>query len=419
MKRIFKLRSELAFLGIISFFIALIISVCARDIIFNSYVIKYEKNIQYKTYNKITSEIKYKCKKVNNNTELNKLLEGEFNLIDYSFFVVQKNGTVVKTNNKEVKSINASEVVDGKRAYTTSNNSSDEIRITGCYRLKDGRYLYYVLLEQVSSDIGAHLSDLFTIIVFIIVFFLLIWGRISYISKIKASVRSITEGSLYERVPLKYKNELRELAEDVNSMASRIDKEDKKRSEFLTNISHDLRTPLTTILGYINMIKNGKYVSKNELNSYIDIMNKKGLYLKDMLDDFFQYSKLSSKDVVLEKQMLELNELARQIAEEEEDEFIQNKLKLSLNLREESIYIDVDPNLFLRAVNNLLSNALKYSKDNTNVEFNISKEKCKDEFYGVILVSNISEETINDNEIKNFLKDYIKRIHQGTKKVAV
>jgi signal transduction histidine kinase len=256
---------------------------------------------------------------------------------------------------------------------------------------------------------NGNIVGVMAISIFIIVFFLLIWKRISYISKIKSTVRSIAEGDLSKRVPLKYKNELRELSEDINYMASRIEREEKNRNEFFTNISHDLRTPLTTILGYIDMIKNGKYDSKRELHDYIDIMDKKGLYLKSMLDDFFEYSKLSSKDIVLEKQCLELNELARQVAEEEEDEFIRKGLRFCLKLPLESVEIEADPNLFLRAVNNLLNNALKYSRNNTAVEFKIRKQEYNGNFYAVISVSNVPETPVGDENIENFFERLYKR----------
>lgn len=254
-----------------------------------------------------------------------------------------------------------------------------------------------------------NIVGIMTIIVFIIIFFLSIWRRISYVSKIKSTVRNIAEGNLYSPVPLKYKNELRELAEDINYMASKIEKEEKNRNAFLTNIAHDLRTPLTTILGYVSMIKNDKYESKDELNNYIDIMEKKGAYLKNMLDDFFEYSKLSSNDIVLEKQGLEVNELARQIFEEEEEEFIQNGLKLSLDLPQESIYIEAEPNLFLRAVNNLLINALKYSKENTIVQFSVNKEIFHNRFYAVLWISNIPYDLISDNDLENLFERLYKK----------
>ncbi|MCS4520153.1 hypothetical protein JTT02_14765 [Clostridium botulinum] len=69
-------------------------------------------------------------------------------------------------------------------------------------------------------------------------------------------------------------------------MASRLEEEDYKKREFITNISHDLRTPLTTILGYTKMIEESKYENVEELNRYIDMINKKGIYLKSLLDDF-------------------------------------------------------------------------------------------------------------------------------------
>ncbi|WML32770.1 histidine kinase dimerization/phospho-acceptor domain-containing protein [Clostridium sp. OS1-26] len=85
---------------------------------------------------------------------------------------------------------------------------------------------------------------------------------------------------------------------------------------FLTNISHDLKTPLTSILGYLNIIKEEKYEDKKEFESYIDKINRKSLFLKSMLDDFFQYSKLSSKDIEFNKEIIYVQELIRQIVKE-------------------------------------------------------------------------------------------------------
>lgn len=325
------------------------------------------------------------------------------------YFCGKKDGRVIAANNREIKNIDIHEIADGKNTFKFLDTGRDNIfKITRCDYLKDGYYLYYIYIGYGKLDTENNIGILW-IVTFAIIFFLLIWKRISYISKIKSTVRNIAEGRLSNRVPLKYKNELGELAEDINYMASKIEKEEKSRNEFMTNISHDLRTPLTTILGYINMIKNNKYESKNELDNYVDIMNKKGIYLKNMLDDFFEYSKLSSNDIILEKQKLELNELARQIAEEEEDEFTQNGLKLSINLPQESIYIEADPNLFLRAVNNLLSNAFKYSKENTVVEFNISKEIFNNTPYAVLSVSNIPNDPISKDDLENFFERLYKK----------
>jgi signal transduction histidine kinase len=327
----------------------------------------------------------------------------------YFIFVVRKDGGVIASNNREIKSIDSGQIENGKRTFKFLNDHRDNlVKITRCDYLKDGYYLYYIYTGYGKLDNG-NIVGVMAISIFIIVFFLLIWKRISYISKIKSTVRSIAEGDLSKRVPLKYKNELRELSEDINYMASRIEREEKNRNEFFTNISHDLRTPLTTILGYIDMIKNGKYDSKRELHDYIDIMDKKGLYLKSMLDDFFEYSKLSSKDIVLEKQCLELNELARQVAEEEEDEFIRKGLRFCLKLPLESVEIEADPNLFLRAVNNLLNNALKYSRNNTAVEFKIRKQEYNGNFYAVISVSNVPETPVGDENIENFFERLYKR----------
>ncbi|PRR86253.1 HAMP domain-containing sensor histidine kinase [Clostridium luticellarii] len=409
MKRIFKLRSELVFSAVFSVIISLVLAVFLRESVLGSFLNSYNGTPEYIYKNMIAPvEQDLKNMDINNSRKLQKYMNREYSMT-YFIFVVRKDGGVIASNNREIKSIDSGQIENGKRTFKFLNDHRDNlVKITRCDYLKDGYYLYYIYTGYGKLDNG-NIVGVMAISIFIIVFFLLIWKRISYISKIKSTVRSIAEGDLSKRVPLKYKNELRELSEDINYMASRIEREEKNRNEFFTNISHDLRTPLTTILGYIDMIKNGKYDSKRELHDYIDIMDKKGLYLKSMLDDFFEYSKLSSKDIVLEKQCLELNELARQVAEEEEDEFIRKGLRFCLKLPLESVEIEADPNLFLRAVNNLLNNALKYSRNNTAVEFKIRKQEYNGNFYAVISVSNVPETPVGDENIENFFERLYKR----------
>ncbi|OAA90978.1 HAMP domain-containing sensor histidine kinase [Clostridium coskatii] len=409
LKRIFKLRSELVFCAIVSGLISFMLVVFLKEYILGSFL-NNSKDTPIYIHRHIVSRIEDDLKNmdINNSSKLQKYMDREFNMSCY-IFVVKKDGRVIAANNREIKNIDIHEIADGKNTFKFLDTSRDNIfKITRCDYLKDGYYLYYIYIGYGKLDTENSVGILW-IVTFAITFFLLIWKRISYISKIKSTVRNIAEGNLSNRVPLKYKNELGELAEDINYMASKIEKEEKSRNEFMTNISHDLRTPLTTILGYINMIKNNKYESKGELDNYVDIMDKKGIYLKNMLDDFFEYSKLSSNDIILEKQKLELNELARQIAEEEEDEFTQKGLKLSINLPQESIYIEADPGLFLRAVNNLLSNAFKYSKENTVVEFNISRETFNNTPYAVLSVSNIPNDPISKDDMENFFERLYKK----------
>jgi len=409
LKRIFKLRSELVFCAIISLIISVILVVFLKEFVLGSFLNDSKDTTKYVHEDMIAKvEQDLKNMNINDSNKLQKYMDEKFSML-YFIFIVHKDGKIIASNNKEIESIDANKIVDGKKTFKFLNAHRDNlVKITRCDYLKDGCYLYYIYIGYGKLENG-NIVGIMIFIIFVIIFFLLIWRRISYVSKIKSTVRNITEGNLSNRVPLKYKNELRELAEDINYMALKIEKEEKNRNEFLTNIAHDLRTPLTTILGYINMIRNDKYESRDELNNYIDIMDKKGLYLKRMLDDFFEYSKLSSNDIVLEKQKLEVNELARQISEEEEDEFMQKGLKLSLKLPQESVYIEADPNLFLRAVNNLLSNAFKYSKQNTIVEFSVNKEIFNNAFYAVLCVSNIPYDLIPNSDLENFFERLYKK----------
>jgi len=391
--------------------ISLVISLTAAIMIKNQGIGLYS-NSTYRINNIYSESITGLEKDLNssnlsNYPELQQLLDGKYSFkVGYSFYVVDTTGTVVAGSNKGLLAIDMNEIIDGKKEYSNSQTDNNVFKISGCDYLKDGYFLYYVFLRYGQDDTG---MLVYALIGSLICFLLFIWGRISYISKIKTSVAIIAEGDLTHRAPLKYRNELRDLAEDINFMTSELEKEDQKRSEFMTNISHDIRTPLTTILGYIEMIKKEKYDSKEEMNKYINIIERKGLFLKTIMEDFFQYSKLTSKDIVLNYENLELNELARQLFEDEESGFEERSLKLELELSNEPVYIYGDSDLLARAVNNLLSNSLKYSKPNTVVKIKISKEKLNNVNYGIFSLSNVPKEPISEAEVDSFFERLYKK----------
>ena len=408
MKRIVKLKGELVIISLIS----LVISFLASGIIKSQGVGIYNKNssyrINYLYKDSITDlEEDLKGNNLNNHFELQKLMDEKYTFDwGYSFYIVDDSGKIAAGSNKELTYIDKNQIKAGKKDYSVSKVQDSIFRIAGCDYLKDGYFLYYVYLGYGHDD---STMLIYALIGFIVIFFILIWTRISYISKIKKAVGIIAEGDLTNRAPIKFKNELRELAEDINFMASELEKEDRKRSEFLTNISHDLRTPLTTILGYIDMLKKDKYDSKEELNKYINIIERKGIFLRTMLEDFFQYSKLTSKDIILNYESLDLNELGRQVLEDEESNFAERSLRIELELSKEPVFIQGDSDLIGRVVNNLLSNSFKYSKQNTIVKIKISKEKFNNVSYGVFLVSNVPKEVVSEEEINSFFERLYKK----------
>lgn len=351
-----------------------------------------------KVYSECISELKMDLMQCDLN-DINKVKEQMKKkysfLVGYEFYIVDKSGKVITGSNDDILGIDSTKIMDGKKEYAESKINKNIFKITGCEYLRDNHYLYYVYLKYDESDTGMLVCAL---IGALLCFLILIWGRVSYISDIRIAVAQIAKGDMTYRVPYRYRNELRGLAEDINQMANTLESEEQKKNEFLTNISHDIRTPLTTLLGYMEMIREGKYDTEEELNTYMDIMERKGTFLASMLEDFFQYSKLASGDIKINNERFELNELLRQLYEDEEDEFTKNTLTLELELHKEPIYCCGDTELLARVVNNLLINALKYSKLNSTVLMKSAIEKVEHVNYGAFIISNIPKAEIADEE---------------------
>lgn len=222
------------------------------------------------------------------------------------------------------------------------------------------------------------ISMIISIIMFLVVFYLITNKKIAYINKISKEISKISFGQLKYKIEIKGKDEISEIAKNINLMAeeinNQIEKErniEKEKYELISNISHDLRTPLTSIIGYLNLIKESNYKNKEELVEYSKIAHKKSIKIKELVDDLFEFTKYNNKDIKIFKMEVNLNDFIEQFIYEMSDYETKYGKKISKILPSKGIFIKLDPQLYFRVFENLTINAFKYSKKESNLNIKL------------------------------------------------
>lgn len=178
----------------------------------------------------------------------------------------------------------------------------------------------------------------------------------------------------------------------INSIRNKMDeavkesiKSEKMKIDLITNVSHDLKTPLTSVIGYIELMK--KEEMTDVLKDYTKVISNKTELLKSMIDKVFELAKVSSGNTEFKMEQLEMNRLVSQILADLQD-VIENKKKvIKEDMTEEKTYFKADSVCMYRIVQNLIVNALKYSMDGTRI-FVKTYVKEKEIFFEVINVAN-------------------------------
>lgn len=190
---------------------------------------------------------------------------------------------------------------------------------------------------------------------------------------------------------------LREFAEDLSACRNGIEnaveeavKGERLKTELITNVSHDLKTPLTSIINYVSLLKMDK-LSSEEKKQYIEILDEKSKKLKRLIEDLTEASKANSGNIKMNLVQVNLNELARQAVGENSDILENAGLDIVLTEQQENITVYADSQHTFRIIDNLFSNARKYSLTGTRVYIDIRLE----DGYGVLEMKNISREKLN------------------------
>lgn len=209
------------------------------------------------------------------------------------------------------------------------------------------------------------------------------------------STKKMAEGDLQTEIteelgifePLKV-----ELNKVQNGFRKAVEEEIKSqnlKTELITNVSHDLKTPLTAIITYVNLLKN-EGISEEERSDYINILDRKSFRLKQLIEDLFEVSKASSGNIKVEKKLLNLTELVKQAVFELEDRLKEADVECRISTPKEDVFLMLDGEKTYRCLENLLINVAKYSMPKTRAYLNLYDR----EDYVELIIKNVSKEEL-------------------------
>ncbi len=218
------------------------------------------------------------------------------------------------------------------------------------------------------------------------------------LQKINEALRNIYEGNPNVKLnEEELEGTLKIMAKYINDIAGGFTnaieqslKSERLKTELITNVSHDIKTPLTSIINYVDLLKK-EDIQNAQIEQYIAILDKKSQRLKKLIEDLVEASKVSSGNVKLNMEIINLKELLNQTVGEFEDKLEKKNLKLEMDLPKENVMIKADNRYLYRVIENVFSNISKYALEGSRVYIQLQEQKEE-----VILeIKNISKDKLN------------------------
>ncbi|WP_417899733.1 sensor histidine kinase [Bacillus haimaensis] len=221
---------------------------------------------------------------------------------------------------------------------------------------------------------------------------------IGYFNRISMKTEEMAAGRLGEDLEINGKSELAKMAANLNVLNQGVKvslneqaKSERLKTELITNVSHDLRTPLTSIITYTELLKR-EDLSIEDRTAYLEIIDRKSQRLKGLIDDLFEVSKMASGNMELVKEKVDINQLLQQALAEMNSSMVKSNLHFRVTLPENPILAMVDGQKIWRVFDNLIGNIIKYSLDQSRVYIQMQKSGDKVN----ITFKNISKYELND-----------------------
>ena len=350
----------------------------------------------------------------NSATELSSLSIIYIALITKIIIIVKRNPKSPKIQSKYIKNM-IFVIKNGFHYKETRSTLVISIVVTVILLIA---YLYFLATGGYENNIFVRFFQTYpfkgSVFVIIILFLTMMFAlkRTLDIIVVNDALRKVNEGNLQDDIKLDGSPQIRELAENINVIKAGYKEilengvhNEKLKTELVSNVSHDLKTPLTSIINYVTILKNGN-ITEEERSEYLLILEKKSFKLKILIEDLFEMSKINSGKIKLNRELIDILSLIHQGIGEYSTLYEEKNISFKVTTDEEAIYMELDGRLMSRALENIIINALKYSLNDTRVYINIKLE----DNHVKVGVKNIANYEMDFNE-----DDMFERFARGDK----
>ena len=244
--------------------------------------------------------------------------------------------------------------------------------------------------------------------------------KVSFVDKIKRAIDSIYKGNMklslneneFTGIEKQTAIEIKDIAGGMSNAVEEKIKSERLKTELITNVSHDIKTPLTSIINYVDLLKK-EGLGSERAGEYLEVLDNKSQRLKKLTEDLVEASKASSGNIKLNMEKIEVNELLKQVSAEFSDKFKERNLEEEITFTEEKVYINADSRYIYRVIENLYSNISKYAMDSSRVYVDIIQKEQN----VIIQIKNISKEKLNisaDELMQRFVRGDTSRNTEGS-----
>ncbi len=280
--------------------------------------------------------------------------------------------------------------------------------------------LTMIIIFAIFADLGTIELGIFINIGITIYLFYKLMKRVKDFKKIEEHLKKIYEGDNKERlIEEEFTKEFKQAVKYVNDISNGFEnavqegiKSERLKTELITNVSHDIKTPLTSIINYADLIKR-ENIENEKVKEYVEILLSKSHRLKRLTEDLVEASKASSGNVKLNLERIDIVELINQTTGEFEDKFKEKKLDIIITMPKEELFVEADSRYMYRIIENVFSNVSKYALENSRVYVDIIKKEEKVK----IEVKNISRAKLNISEeelMQRFVRGDKSRTTEGS-----